>query len=242
LNYFRLFQGMKRQPRFPGVAFFFGLPFRVFLGALLLVAFAQGALAETWRVGVRTVLDGDTLILDGGERLRLRGIDAPEVSRQDTSGQYYSRESRNMLSLLVSGRILVLDRKELGMDRYGRLVGVARLADGRMVNLLMIEGGAAFVYPHTSDKDRDLTHRLRAAQIKAMDQGQGFWPALLRSHGAKTGYMGTKSTKRFHTLSCLQGRKVGAANRVYFSSLQEAFAAGYAPARECSPWPVETGR
>ena len=226
----------------PGVAFFFGLPIRVALGALLLLAFAQGALAETWRVGVRTVLDGDTLILDGGQRLRLRGIDAPEVSRRDKSGQYYSGESRSRLSALVSGRILVLDTEELGTDRYGRLVGVARLADGQMVNLLMIEGGAAFVYPHASDKDRDLTRRLRAAQTTAMNQGQGFWPALLRSRGAKTGYMGTKSTKRFHTLSCVQGRKVGAANRVYFSSLQEAFAAGYAPARGCSPWPAETGR
>ena len=226
----------------PGVAFFFGLPVQVILGAVLLLFLTQGALAETWRVGVGKVLDGDTLILDGGQRLRLRGIDAPEVSRHNTSGQYYSRESRDRLAALVSGRILVLDTEELGTDRYGRLVGVARLADGGMVNLLMIEGGAAFVYPHASDKDRDLTRRLRAAQTTAMDHGQGFWPTLLRSRGAKAGYMGTKSTKRFHALSCVQGRKVGAANRVYFSSLQEAFAAGYAPARECSPWPAETGR
>ncbi len=226
----------------PWVAFFFWVPIRVLLGALLLLVFAQGALAETWRVGVKAVLDGDTMVLDGGKRLRLRGIDAPEVSRRDKSGQYYSRQSRERLASLVSGRILVLDKAELGTDRYGRLVGVARLADGRMVNLLMIEGGAAFVYPHASDKDRELTRRLHAAQKEAMDRGKGFWPALLRSPGAKTVYMGTKSTKRFHTLTCSQGRKVGTANRVYFSSLQEAFAAGYAPARGCSPWPSETGR
>jgi micrococcal nuclease len=221
------------------VAFFFGPLCRVLVAVLVLTFLAQGALAQTWRVGVEEVLDGDTVVLDGGERLRLRGIDAPEVSRRDKSGQYYSRESRDMLSALLSGQILVLDRTELGTDRYGRLVGVARLADGRMVNLLMIEEGAAFVYPHPSDKDRELTRRLHAAQTEAMNRGAGFWPVLLRSSGAKAAYVGTKSTRRFHALSCAQGRKIGAANREYFSSLREAFAAGYAPARECTPWPAK---
>ncbi len=221
------------------VAFFFGPLFRVLVAVLALALMAQVALAEMWRVGVEEVLDGDTLVLSGGERLRLRGIDAPEASRQDKSGQYYSGESRARLAALLSGQLLILDKKELGTDRYGRLVGVARLADGRMVNLLMIEEGAAFVYPHPSDKDRELTQRLHAAQTEAMDRGAGFWPVLLRSPGAKAGYVGTKSTKRFHALSCAQGRKVGAANRVYFSSLREAFAAGYSPARECTPWPAK---
>ena len=63
---------------------------RVFFGsykkATVLVAFFFGlailcstALAETWRVRVDTVLDGDTLIAVGGERIRLRGIDAPDT-------------------------------------------------------------------------------------------------------------------------------------------------------------------
>jgi micrococcal nuclease len=221
------------------VAFFFGPLCRALVAVLALTFPAQGALAQTWRIGVEKVLDGDTVVLDGGKRLRLRGIDAPEVSRRDKPGQYYSRESRDVLSALLSGQLLVLDKKELGTDRYGRLVGVARLADGRMVNLLMIEKGAAFVYFHPSDKDRALALRLHAAQTEAMKRGSGFWPVLLRFPGAKAGYMGTKSTKRFHTLSCAQGRKVGAANRKYFSSLREAFAAGYAPARECTPWPAK---
>lgn len=223
------------------VAFFFGPLLRVMVVALALMFTAQGVSAQTWRVGVQTVLDGDTVILDGGERLRLRGIDAPEISRGGKSGQQYGRQSREMLFSLVSGQFLDLEEKELGTDRHGRLVGIARLADGRMVNLIMIEEGAAFVYPHASDKDRALAGRLLAAQKAAMEQGKGFWPAILSGPVAKAGYVGTKSSKRFHTLSCRQGRKVGASNRVYFSSLRDAFAAGYAPARECTPWPVQTG-
>jgi micrococcal nuclease len=224
------------------VAFFFGPLFQVLAVALALVLSVQGVSAQTWRVGVQAVLDGDTVILDGGERLRLRCIDAPEISRGDKPGQHYGRQSRDRLFSLVSGQVLDLDKNELGRDRHGRLVGIARLADERMVNLIMIEEGAAFVYPHPSDKDRALASRLLAAQKAAMEQGKGFWPAILGGPAAKAGYVGTKSSKRFHTLSCRQGRKVGASNRVYFSSLRDAFAAGYAPARECTPWPVQPSR
>lgn len=224
------------------VAFFFGRLVRAFFCVLVLASLAQGARAEAWRVAVEAVLDGDTLVLSGGERLRLRGIDAPEVSFKGKTGQYYSAESAQVLSAFVSGRDLVLDRSELGTDRYGRLVGVARLADGRQVNLLMVEAGAAFVYPHSSDKDRRLAIDLLAAQNEAMVQGRGFWPELLSSPRARAGFVGTKNSRRFHVLSCAQGATISAANRVYFSSLRDAFAAGYAPARECTTWPLESGR
>ena len=222
------------------VAFFFG-PMAC-LGALLVLCLAGSALAGPWRVTVEAVLDGDTLVLAGGERLRLRGIDAPEVSRKGKVGQYYGRISAQCLAALVSGRALTLDREELDTDRYGRLVGVARLADGRIVNLLMIEQGAAFVYPHQSDRDQALAGRLLAAQAAAMAGGKGFWPEVLDSSGARAGFVGTKNSRRFHTLSCAQGRKISADNRVHFSSLREAFLAGYAPARECTSWPIDAGR
>lgn len=224
------------------VAFFFGALVRAFLCVLVLGALAQGARAEAWRVAVEKVLDGDTLVLSGGERLRLRGIDAPEVSHKGRAGQHYGAESAKILAAFVSGLDLVLDRNELDTDRYGRLVGVARLAGGEQVNLLMVKAGAAFIYPHSSDKDRRLAIDLLAAQNEAMEQGRGFWPGLLSSPGARAGFVGTKNSRRFHVLSCAQGRTISAANRVYFSSLRDAFAAGYAPARECTPWPSEADR
>ena len=226
----------------PPVAFFFGGSARAIFALLMVLCLASGVLAGEWRVTVSAVLDGDTLVLEGGERLRLRGIDAPEVSHKGRAGQYHGRKSTERLAALVSGRTLVLDRDELDTDRYGRLVGVARLTDGRVVNLLMIEHGAAFVYPHPSDKDQGLARRLLDAQISAMSRGAGFWPHVLGSSGAGAGFVGTRNSRRFHVLSCRQGRMISPANRVFFSSLREAFAAGYAPARECTPWPLESGR
>lgn len=219
------------------VALFFGALHRICLACLVCLFLTLPALAQTWRVSVAEVLDGDTLVLATGDRLRLRGIDAPEVRHRDKPGQYFGPESRKILTSLVKGRDIFLDRDELGTDLYGRLVGMARLADGRLINLVMIEQGAAFVYPHTSDKDKDLAQRLLAAQVTAMRHGQGFWPKILSMTAAHKSYVGTVSSKRFHALGCSKGRQVKKANQIRFASLSEAFAAGYAPARECTPWP-----
>jgi len=224
------------------VAFFFGALRPVLAAVLVLCILAPAVFAGDWRVRVEKALDGDTLVLVGGERLRLRGIDAPEVGHKGAPGQYYGPEAGKALSKLVEGRDIRLERDELDRDRYGRLVGVARLGDGRLVNLAMIEQGAAFVYPHPSDKDSGLTTALHAAQVAAMAQGKGFWPGLMRSRAAEQSFVGNRNSRRFHVLSCPQGRTVKSANRVRFSSLREAFAAGYAPARECTPWPPQQGR
>lgn len=107
----------------------------------------------------------------------------------------------------------------------------------RLVSLAMIEQGAAFVYPHSSDKDRVLTGRLREAQLAAISRGAGFWGGLLRSGAEGRAYLGNRGTKRFHALSCALGGEVKNTNQVRFSSLREAFEAGFGPARECTPWP-----
>ncbi|NLW82563.1 MAG: nuclease [Desulfovibrionales bacterium] len=207
---------------------------------MLLGLFPAGqARAESWRVRVAEVLDGDTLLLGGGERLRLRGIDAPELGHNGKPGQYFGRQSKRMLEALVSGRELILRRSELDRDRHGRMVGIAWRADNVMVNLSMIEQGAAFVYPHAADRDKSLSGELLQAQRRAMSQGKGFWPHILGIADASRGCVGTRSSLRFHILSCSQGRKVKKSNQVQFSSLAEAFAAGFAPARDCTPWPPE---
>lgn len=193
--------------------------------------------ADEWRVGVKVVFDGDTVLLTTGERLRIRGIDAPEVRHGQQPGQFYGSESKALLQQLVRGQQLVLKRKELTQDRYGRIIGTPFLSDGRNLSLLLVEQGAAFVYPHGGAEDRAIAQALLTAQRTAIKQGQGFWPTILALPVAEHTYLGTISSQRFHRTTCSLGRKVKKRNQVRFDSLATAFEAGYAPARCCTPWP-----
>lgn len=217
-------------------ALFFAL--RSMLACLTLCLLSVSAGAETWRVRAVSVLDGDTVVLDTKQRLRLRGIDAPELPHGSSPGQYYGKESKKILAALVMGRDLLLDREELDTDRYGRLVGSARLMDGRVLNALMVEAGAAFVYSHRTDQDCGLGDRLLALQREAMRQGRGFWPRILALPAPPGAFVGSRSSMRFHAAACTNARKIKPGNRMFFSSLRQAFEAGYAPARECTPWPA----
>lgn len=212
---------------------------RVLMAWLFCFFLVVSAWADEWQIGVQTVFDGDTVLLTNEDRLRLRGIDAPEVRHGKKRGQYYGQEAKALVQQLVQGQKLVLDSKELSRDRYDRLIGTPRLENGRNVALVLVQEGAAFVYPHTSDKDMDFAQDLLAAQVTAMNRGLGFWPKILSLPVAQHTYLGTISSKRFHTTTCASGLKVKKQNQVRFLTLREAFAKGYAPARCCTPWPKD---
>ncbi len=96
---------------------------------------------------VQRVADGDTLIAetDNGTRLRIRllGIDAPEVSHNGTPGQPFGEEARGRLEELVKGRAVRMEA--YGRDRYKRVLAVL-WRNSQNVNLEMVRAGLAEVY------------------------------------------------------------------------------------------------
>jgi endonuclease YncB( thermonuclease family) len=86
---------------------------------------------------VEKVIDGDTVVLSGGEHVRLLGIDAPELhpGRPGRAGPFPEPgavEACEALRALVEGRTLRVERR--GRDRYGRTLARLRLPDGRDVS------------------------------------------------------------------------------------------------------------
>ena len=75
-----------------------------------------------------TAVDGDTLRC-GSERVRLIGIDAPELPGHCQKGRHCApgdpRASADSLRRLVDGRPVQLER--FGTDRYGRTLAIARV-------------------------------------------------------------------------------------------------------------------
>lgn len=126
---------------------------------------------------VVAVVDGDTVDVStptGDERVRLIGIDTPEISRDGGVDDCYAQEARTYLDQLVYGRAveLIPDPTQADTDRYGRLLRHV-LVDGQSAAQLAIAAGAGTEY--TYDRPYDRRSDYLAAQERAQDAGAGLW-------------------------------------------------------------------
>jgi len=114
--------------------------FLFFLGALG----AQPGQAEE----IKYVIDGDTVVLTTEVRVRLIGIDAPEVDHLEfgRKGEPYGVEATDYLRKLVSGKTVRLESGSEPKDKYGRTLAYLFLPDGQFVNRKMVEAGYAETY------------------------------------------------------------------------------------------------
>lgn len=86
---------------------------------------------------VTRIIDGDTVEIEGGARVRLIGIDTPE------RGECGFREANDHLAaLILSRRVVLVAGARQDVDRYDRLLRYIDL-DGRDINLAMIADGFA---------------------------------------------------------------------------------------------------
>ena len=120
------------------------------------------------------VVDGDTIVLDHGERVRLIGVDTPELHHPVKPVQYFAREARDRARELVAGRRVWLEYDQTRRDRYGRTLAYVFLADGTMLNLRLIEEGYGFAYTKYPFR-ADYMGRFRAAEGRARVGVRGLW-------------------------------------------------------------------
>ncbi|MDW5313411.1 thermonuclease family protein [Rhizobium sp. PL01] len=95
--------------------------------------------------GRARVVDGDTLVLDG-KRVRLVGIDAPELRQvcQREQGDWpCGIEAKLHLAALIGDAQTTCDAD--GSDKYGRLLAVCRVSN-RDLNAAMVDGGYAIAF------------------------------------------------------------------------------------------------
>jgi endonuclease YncB( thermonuclease family) len=129
----------------------------LFLLAMVLAARLE-QVAERNLAGSATVNDGDTVTL-AGERIRLRGIDAPELEQicRAGGGEYFcGREARRALIDLVAGRAISCSGWE--RDRYRRLLAICRAGDIEL-NAALVERGWAVSYGDYADLERTAQRR-----------------------------------------------------------------------------------
>jgi micrococcal nuclease len=122
---------------------------------------------------VERVVDGDTISLVDGTRVRLVQIDTPEKGRE-CYGNEASELTRRLLPPGTKVRIEqdpALDQ----VDRYDRQLAYVWKAD-EDINLTLVEDGAAGVWFFDGDRGRYARQLLRAAEQARADQ-KGLWGA-----------------------------------------------------------------
>ena len=94
---------------------------------------------------VRSVIDGDTIDVATVGRVRLLGIDAPEIGRGFDTSAPFAREARERLTQLVLHRWVRLEQEGATRDVYNRHLAYVMTEDGLCVNAALVRDGLARV-------------------------------------------------------------------------------------------------
>ncbi len=116
---------------------------------------------------VTQVIDGDTIIIEGGYRVRYIGIDTPEVHPQLEA---YGIEAWQANRRLVEGKRVRLERDVSETDKYGRLLRYVYV-DSVFVNAELVRQGLALAKAYPPDiKYQDYLEKLEQ-QAKLANKG-----------------------------------------------------------------------
>ena len=131
--------------------------------------------ARSEPVMVRAVIDGDTIDVTTFGRVRLLGIDAPEIGRGFDTAAPFAREARDRLTQLILHRWVRLEQEGASIDSYNRHLAYVLTEDGLFVNAALVREGFATILtipPNVS----------HAADLRALERGaragrRGLWGA-----------------------------------------------------------------
>jgi micrococcal nuclease len=114
---------------------------------------------------VERVVDGDTIVLETGEKIRYLMVDTPEIT--NGHDDCYGAQARDYNESLVLGQTVELTYDEQCTDSYGRLLAYVETPDGEANTLLVRRGYGCVLYipPNGSarqDEFEDLEDEARA--------------------------------------------------------------------------------
>ena len=137
----------------------------------LLVLCSSISLADDYYLVTR-VIDGDTIALNTGEKVRLIGVDTPETVHPEKTVEYFGKEASAFTKRMCEGKKVKLEYDWQKYDKYGRILAYVYLEDETFLNAEIIKQGYGFAY--TKFPFRYL-EEFRQYQKEAMEDGKGLW-------------------------------------------------------------------
>jgi len=114
----------------------------VFLSGFFYYQMTGNIVDDRITVKVLKVVDGDTVEIESGQRIRFLGINTPEKSRP-----YYD-EAKKFLALKVENKFIQIE--SYGKDKYGRILAHV-FFEGEHLNKAILKEGLATIYYYEKD-------------------------------------------------------------------------------------------
>lgn len=203
---------------------------------------------------VTRVIDGDTIEIQGGQRVRYIGIDTPETVDPNRPVGCYGQEASDKNKTLVLNKQVKLEKDVSETDKYGRLLRYVYV-DDMMVNDYLVRQG----YANASSYPPDVKYQeqFRQAQQEAVANNRGLWGSCQSNQttikatpttqtstqttqdtGSCTikGNINSEGEKIYHVPGCQSYAKTQidtSAGERWFCSESEAIQAGWRKAKNC---------
>lgn len=213
---------------------------------LFLFALTSLSLAQSGQRQCTRVVDGDTIVLDGNETIRLIGVDTPETKDPRKPIQRFGEEAYLFTKSLVEGKNVRLEYDQERTDKYGRTLAYVYLEDRTFVNAEIIKRGNGFAYTKYPFK---YLEEFRQYEREARESLRGLWyggtekpaeaeekeevVALSKADEDTIVYI-TRTGTKYHNGNCryLSKSKIPI-------TLKEAVERGYGPCSVCGPAALE---
>ena len=188
-------------------------------------------LPETGRDIVVSVLDGDTLVLPGKQRVRLKRVEAPAL--ENCGGV----EAKERLEELVLGKEVTL--KNIVVDFWRRMVAMV-YQDGQLVNEIMLREGVVAYLGSSEEGKAELQEAADYAKENKLGiNGEKCSPTKPEKEGCLIKgnvSQDSKKTKIYHINGCSGYDGVEIQRYLgedWFCSEKEAEAAGFVKSKNC---------
>jgi micrococcal nuclease len=109
------------------------------------------------KVFVSRVIDGDTFVLSDSQRVRMLGVDCPEIARQNKPAEPFSKEASEKTKSLIVHKTVKLTFDGRAFDIFGRLLAYVWLTDSKgkdsvFVQTELLKYGLARISYYTKEK------------------------------------------------------------------------------------------
>ena len=195
---------------------------------------------------VTRVVDGDTIEIEGGEKVRYIGVDTPETVDPRKPVQCFGIEASKKNKELVEGKTVRLGKDITDRDKYSRLLRYVWV-DDLFVNLELVKQGFANSYSYPPDIKYQ--KEFLAAETEAREAQRGLWkacpvvatPTINVQETPKSGCdikgnISTSGEKIYHLPGCGSYTKTQIDEKrgeLWFCSEKEAREAGWRKALNC---------